>query len=115
MQERDKTETYLGFCVRAGKAVFGLDRTERLKAAPDLMLADSGLSERSMRRSARLANNFGCPMYICEEGLLGELLHRPSCKLVAVTEKNLAAAIITEIENSDKFRLSGKAGIGGNI
>lgn len=115
MQTNDKIETYLGFCIKAGKAAFGLDRAESLKRRADLILADKSLSDGSMKRAKRLCEKFRCPLLICEGVSLGELLHRPACKLLAVSEKNLAAAILSAAENNGNFKLFKEVGIGGNI
>ena len=115
MQTNDKIETYLGFCIKSGKAVFGLDRAETLKRPAALLLADQSFSDGSMKRAQRLAAKFRCPLMICEGVALGELLHRPACKLVAVLEKNLAAAILSAAERNDNFKLLKEVGIGGNI
>ncbi len=114
MQE-SKIATYLGFCIKSGKASLGLDRAETLKRPANLVLADKSLSEGSMKRAKKLCQKFNCPLLICEGVALGDLLHRPACKLIAVSEKNLAAAILSAAENNVKFKLLNEVGIGGTI
>ena len=114
MQE-SKIATYLGFCIKSGKAALGLDRAETLKRSANLVLTDKSLSEGSMKRAKKLCQKFNCPLLICEGVSLGNLLHRPACKLIAVSEKNLAAAILSEAENNENFKLLNEVGIGGTI
>ena len=44
-----KIGTYLGFCIRSGKLVFGVDGAEKLKRDVYLLIADKTLSENSKR------------------------------------------------------------------
>ena len=55
MQTNGKIESYLGFCIKAGKAALGLDRAEALRRPAALLMADKELSEGSLKRAARLA------------------------------------------------------------
>lgn len=115
MLKNDKIETYLGFCTKAGKITFGLDRMEQLKRSPYLLLADKTLSENSMRKATELAEKFHCPLLVCEGVSLGEILHKPACKAAAVSENNLAAAILSVAKNNENYKLLKNVGIGGNI
>ena len=114
MRENNKIESYLGFCIKAGKAALGLDRAEALRRPPILLLADRSLSDGSTARAVRLAEKFGCPLVVCEGISLAELIHRPACKFLAVSEKHLAAAILSSAQNDPNFRLLREAAIGGN-
>lgn len=107
-----KIVTYLGFCIKSGKISFGLDRAETLKKAK-LLLWDATLAPSSQGKAVKLQARFGCEAVVCEGAVLSELLHRPGCKLAAVTDQNLAQAILREAENNGKFRLL--RGVGGNI
>lgn len=107
-----KIETYLGFCLKAGKITLGVDRSETLKRA-NLLLWDPTLSENSREKALRLRERLHCEAIVCEGTELSALLHRPGCKLAAVTDKNLAEAILREAENNGKFRLL--RGVGGNV
>lgn len=113
--QNSKIQTYLGFCVKSGKITLGLDRIELLKRAPNLILADKTLSDGSMKKAVRLSEKFACPFVICEGVSLGELIHRPACKLLAVQEKHLSDAILSEIQTDVNFKLLKQFGIGGNI
>ncbi len=111
MQEKTKIETYLGFCIRAGKAVFGVDRMETLKRA-DLLVIDSSLADGSAGKVKRLAEKLKCPLVVFEGVTLGEVLHRPACKAMAITQKNLAEAILAEVKSNTDFKLIDKSSEG---
>lgn len=107
-----KVITYLGFAYKAGKATLGTDRIEMLKRAPEFVLVDRSLSENSKSKMRSVAERFKISVY--ETDGLGELLHRPACKAVAVSEKNLAEALKKEMDQDGSFRLLYQVGNGGN-
>ena len=103
--QNDKISTYLGFCIRSGKIVFGVDRAEALKKGVHLLIADSTLSENSMKVLVKLKEKFSCPLLVTEGVSLSELLHRPAVKAAAVKEKNLASAILTASASDAQYKL----------
>ena len=100
----NKISSYLGFCIRAGKIVFGVDRIETLKKAY-LLLADEELKENSFQIMLKASEKFSVRLIVTEEKLLGELLHRPQVKAVAITDEQLALAIIKAMESKPQFKL----------
>ena len=101
--QNDKISTYLGFCIRSGKIVFGVDRAEALKKGVHLLIADSTLSENSMKVLVKL--KFSCPLLVTEGLSLSQLLHRPAVKAAAVKDKNLASAILTASASDAQYKL----------
>lgn len=101
----DKIGTYLGFCIRSGKIAFGVDRAESLKKGVFLLLADSGISENSLKSLMKLKERFSCPLLIAEGVDLGELLHRPAVKAAAIKDKNLASAVLAAAESDIRYKL----------
>ena len=103
--QNDKIATYLGFCVRSGKIAFGMDAIENLKKGVFLLMVDDGLSPRSMKNAQLLKDKFACPLIVTENGALGEAVKRPAVKAVAVREKNLASAIVSEVERLGQMKI----------
>ena len=103
--QNDKISAYLGFCIRSGKIVFGVDRAEALKKGVHLLIADSTLSENSMKVLVKLKEKFSCPLLVTEGVSLSELLHRPAVKAAAVKDKNLASAILTATASDAQYKL----------
>ena len=99
-----KIATYLGFCIRSGKIVYGVDDAEKQKRGIQLILVDGALSENSLKQMKKVKEKFGCPMLATEENLLGELLHKPAVKAVSIKDKNLASAILSAAEGNSKFK-----------
>lgn len=100
----NKISTYLGFCIRAGKITFGVDRIETQKRAY-LLIADGALSDNSKKVMVKAKERMNCPLLITENGLLGELTKRSSVKAVAVTEEQLAKAIVNESQGKSQLKL----------
>jgi hypothetical protein len=102
LENNGKIGAYLGFCIRSGNIVFGVDGMESVKKGVYLLMADKSLSENSFKTLIKLKEKFSCPLLITEG--LGELLHRPSVKAVAVKDKNLAVAIETAAEGNLQYK-----------
>ena len=98
-----KISTYLGFCIRAGKIAFGINRIEAQKRA-HLLIADGELGKNSLKVMAKEQGRLNCPLVITEKGLLGELAHRPTVKAVAILDENLANAIVKEASQKPQFK-----------
>ncbi len=107
----NKIISYLGFSIKAGKIVFGLDNAEKLKRGA-LLLYDEGLSENSKKRAFGLAERLKCPVLVYR-GEIAKLLFRPGCKLVVLTDKHLAEAVKNTAAETENFCLG--QGNGGNI
>ena len=107
----DKIGAYLGFSIRAGKTVFGVDDIENYRKKVRLILVDETLADNSFKRLMKANERFSCPLLVLRDGLLGQLMHRPQVKAVAIKDQNLAAAIIKEAENQPQFKFYS----GGNI
>jgi ribosomal protein L7Ae-like RNA K-turn-binding protein len=104
-----KIITYFGFCIKAGKIVFGLDNAEKLRRA-QLLVYDESLSENSAKKVLALGEKLHCPVLLYKRSL-SEILHRDGCKVAAVTDKSLAGAILRTADGQENFRLS--QGVGG--
>ena len=101
--EKNKIETYLGFCIRARKIIFGVEMIERQKKGIKLLIADGAVGKNSLKPTVQAKEKFGCPLIMTDENLLGELLHRPAVKVIAITDENLAAAIVAAATNQPQF------------
>lgn len=103
--ERSRVESYLGFCMRAGKIVFGVDGIEQQKRGVFLLIFDEAIGENSFKAVQKSMIKHGCPLIQAERETLGTLLHKPSVKAVAIKDKNLALAILREIEGETQLKL----------
>lgn len=94
-----KLVTYFGFAIRARKAVFGVDDIDAVKKGVCLIAIDASLGESSKKTVQKSRERLGCPILVTPAGVLGEYLHKPAVKAVAIKDKNLALAIVREAEN----------------
>lgn len=100
-----KIETYLGFCIRSQKIIFGVEMIERKKKGVRLLIADGGIGKNSFKSILQAQEKFGCPLLLtATEGGLGEILHRPAVKVAAVTDDNLASAILSVAQGDSQFK-----------
>lgn len=90
----NKIEAYLGFALRAGKLVLGLNSIETIKKGVYCLLLDEGAAKNSHKEARKLKEKFDCPLLIIRD--LGALMKREGCKLAAVKDSSLAEAILRE-------------------
>ena len=66
--EKNKIETYLGFCIRAGKIIFGVEMIERQKKGVKLLMADGAIGKNSLKPTVQAQEKFGCPLIMTGAG-----------------------------------------------
>ena len=103
--EKSKIETYLGFCIRSGKIIFGTEMIERKKKGVHMLVVDGNIGKNSLKIMLQAKETLGCNLYVTSEGTLGEWVHRPAVKAVAIMDKNLASAIETVVDGEPKLKL----------
>lgn len=97
-------ETYLGFCIRARKIIFGAEMIEKKKKGVFLLIVDGTIGKNSLKSVLKAQETLGCPLYVTAETTLGEWVCRPAVKAVAITDKNLASAMLNAAEGEPKFK-----------
>jgi len=108
---QSKISAYIGFAVKSGNAVFGVDALERFKGKIYLIIFSSDMADNSLKKAAALAEKFSAPMISGEKNAVEEAAHKINCKLVAIKDKNLSEAILkTASENDKKFKLYFRGG-----
>ena len=103
--EKNKIETYLGFCIRARKIIFGVEMIERQKKGIKLLIADGAIGKNSLKSMVNAQAKFACPFLMTDEGALSAAVHRPAVKAVAITDQNLAKAILSVADSELQFKL----------
>ena len=99
-----KLLSYLGFCLRARQIVFGVDNIEQYRKKVHLLIADGGLGPNSMKILVKAREKFSCELLLTDKGILGEWLHRPTVKAVAILDKNLATAMLSVIDSEPQVK-----------
>ena len=103
--EKSKIETYLGFCIRSRKIIFGAETIEKQKKGVFLLIMDGSIGKNSLKPMLRTQERLDCPLYITDEGALAEWVHRPAVRAVAITDEHLASAMLSAAESEPKFKL----------
>ncbi len=92
--ERSKTASYLGFARRAGKLTLGIEAASAERKKVFLLVADETASANSRKEIAKLQKKFACPLLFVRN--LEDMTGKACCKLAAVRDEGLAAAIVRE-------------------
>ena len=99
MQITSKAETYIGFSIKSGKIVWGLDNLTNSRKVK-LIIACKTLSENSESKLLNYANDKGIIVYKLIDKTLDTVVNKTNCKVIGLTDKNLAKAVI---DNSQDF------------
>jgi hypothetical protein len=98
MQAKSKVETFIGFAVRANKYRTGMNSVETLKRA-NLVLVCSTASENTKKQAVKIAKKYHAKILVTIENPLSFYTHKDSAKIMAITDKALAEAILNNSEN----------------
>ena len=83
-----------------------MDDIETHKKKVHLIMVDDGLAENSLKRVVKANEKFSAPLLVAQAGLLGELLHRPAVKAIAIKDSSLASAILQAADNQPQFKFN---------
>ncbi len=103
--EKSKVSAYLGFCLRARKIVFGVDEIQNKKKGVHLLICDEQIAQNSFKNIIKAQEKLGCPLLMAKSDALGQALYKPAVKAVAITDKNLALAILSAVESENAYNL----------
>ncbi|MCD8308549.1 MAG: hypothetical protein LUD19_01745 [Clostridia bacterium] len=99
MENKAKAQTFIGFCVRSRKISMGTGAVDCLKKDVYLILVCATASQNCMSLAKKFARRHGCPLMLCKNGLENDV-HKSGCKIAAVRDKNLAAAICSNADEN---------------
>ena len=98
--QKNKAETYVGFCVRAGKLTCGFHAVARQKKDVYLLLLCGTASENSQKLALKLRDRFGCELLLSAKKPLEEITGKANCKFAAVRHRELAKAILSASDDT---------------
>ena len=101
--QKSKIEAYLGFAKKSGNLRTGVNGISALKGA-NLIIVCASAAENTVREAEKLAGRFRCPLAVSAVSV-EEITGKENCKLMAITDGNLAAAILKNIESDDNYTL----------
>ncbi len=88
----DKRKAYLGFALRAGKLILGVNAVQAAKRDVYLLVADESASSNTKKQIESIVKKLECPIVWVQD--LEALTGKAYCKLAAVREQSLARAIL---------------------
>lgn len=91
----NKIETYIGFAIKKGSVVFGVDTIKYYRKKMYLLLYVESLSQNSLYVLKLTAERVGCPLSQIQDY---ETLQRKNCKALAICDKSLANAILENLK-----------------
>ena len=95
--QRSKVLTYIGFAKKSGNLRSGVNAINTLKTA-NLLIVCATASQNTVKEAVKLSVKFSCPI-VESKVLIEEITGKENCKLIAITEGNLAKAIL---DNKDE-------------
>ncbi len=103
---RSKVETFIGFCIKAGKLTLGAGAINTLKNGVFLLIVSGDASENTKKLAVKFKNRLLCPLLICKSGF-DTVVNKPDCKMAAVRDKQLAKAILDNLDNNYELYAGG--------
>ena len=94
---KSKAETFVGFVMRTGSFRIGTNAVQTLKKAY-LMLICPSASENTKKQAEKIARKFGCPLLEVKDKTLEDMTHRENAKVMAIADKALSEAILSNSE-----------------
>lgn len=91
----DKIETYIGFSIKKGSAVFGLDCLVRYRKKLYLVAVTQSVSDKTKNNAQQYALQRNVPFVVVADY---DILLKRNCKVVGITDKSLADAIVANIQ-----------------
>lgn len=91
--QKSKVESYIGFAIKAGKAVFGYNAIVITKAKKYLLICCNTASHNSIDKIVKLAHKEQCPLAMLYQGSLEQITGKPNCKVLAICDKNFATVL----------------------
>lgn len=85
--------SYVGYAIKARKAVFGVDNLFNKKCF--VVLYDKSLSDNSKDRVMKYLSKSNTKGFVVD---VEELYPNKNCKAIGISDRNLASAIIKEME-----------------
>lgn len=97
MQQKERIRSYIGFVIKAGKAVYGMDNV--MKKRCYTVLIDTGLGENSMNKLKQYLVKTNTEFFMLDN--LSDYTNREGCKVFGIREEHLADAIKVVIKGEN--------------
>lgn len=97
MDRLSKTYSYIGFAIKAGKLRTGINAISTLNKGVYLIILCSAGEKNARKEAEKLSRKHSAPLIESEKVTLEEITGKENCKVAAVTDENLAKAIMANL------------------
>lgn len=94
-----KLFTYLGFCIRKGALVRGVNAIQACRKPIYLLLLCSSASPNTVKEAESIALRRGLPLFTVDD--LEGLVQKQNCRLAAVTDQKLGEAALAALQEQN--------------
>ncbi len=99
-----KIDSYVGFAIKKGAVVFGVDEIERYHKKVYLILNTCDLAKKSLERLLKSSERLKCKLV---EIAPMEVLKNKNCKAIAICDKSLADVILKIVSTTGSEETNG--------
>ncbi len=96
MADRKKLQSYIGFSLRSRKIVLGVNAVEGNRKPVYALLMCKSAAKNTVKAAHNIAARLGVRLYEVDD--LAALVNKENCKLCALTDKSLGAAVAAQLE-----------------
>ena len=96
MENKTKAQTFIGFAIRAKKYRIGMNAVQTLKRI-ELIIICRSASENTKKEAKKVAKKYNCTLIESTMQDLEQITFTPNAKVMAITDKALAKAILENI------------------
>ncbi len=84
--------SYLGFAVRSGKIIYGIDNIKKSRKRKYALVLCPTASDNLSEYAAEYSEKYGVPL-VKSDRPLEDVIYKRNCKLVALLDANMAKAV----------------------
>lgn len=96
---KEKVKTYLGFAIKSGAVVWGIDNILKKRNIKLILISDN-LLDNSLKKLNEYIKVKKTKNIKIEHSIMQYLTHKEGCKAIGVTNLSLAQAIINSYESN---------------
>lgn len=103
---KSKAETFIGFCIKARKISFGSGAIDTLKNGVYALIVSGDAADNTKKLAVKYSKRFNCPLIFCKADF-EKIVNRAGCKIVALRDRQLAKAVLENLDNDYELYAGG--------
>ena len=97
--QKNKIVTFIGFAVRARKIKCGVNAIKTIRSSAPVLVICKTASQNTFFEAVSLAKKLSAKLIVSNTYLIEEVVNKPNCKLIAITDKGLADAVLNHLDS----------------